>query len=346
MSKKVIFASFILSFLVFGSWSFSQFHFSRFKTFPLPQFSSSPSTIGSPEPESVKIIFVGDIMLSRDVAKQMEKNQDYTFPFLKIKDFLNSADLVFGNLEGPISDRGANQGSIYSFRADPKAVVGLRLAGFKVLSLANNHIFDWGAPALLQTIELLDQNDIFSAGVGGDYDSANRILVLQEKEIKFGFFAMTNLYPDSLAATKDSPGISNPDFGVLANVIKAAKAEDLIDFMVVSLHWGNEYEKEPEPWQVEQAHELADAGADLVIGHHPHVVQSFERYGDSLIFYSLGNFVFDQRFSEETMEGLAVEVEFKKGGEIPSKLHRIKLNEFFQPELGEIVDPSITLRAR
>ena len=332
------------------------------------QFSSEPSLT----PESVKAIFVGDIMLSRNVGKQMEKNQDFTFPFLKINSFLNSADFVFGNLEGPISDQGRNQGSIYSFRADPNVVKGLEGANFKVLSLANNHIWDWGQPALLQTIELLNQNNILPVGAGKDYDSVNQILVFREKGMRFGFFAMTDLYPESLQAASSSPGISNPDFELLEQKIKNAKEQSLIDFMIVSLHWGNEYEKEPRPWQVEQAHKLALAGADLIIGHHPHVIQTYEKYPStapgtgrqSLIFYSLGNFVFDQGFSEETMEGLAVEIEFPapkrrspsprlpgvSGGEkskpITSRLYQVKLNEFYQPELGEIIDPSITLRAR
>ena len=350
MSKKVILLSFALSFLVFGTWSFPRFYFDNLKTSsPSPQPSLEPLNSGAAF-DAVRAIFVGDIMLSRNVAKQMGKNQDFSFPFLKIKDFLNSADFVFGNLEGPISDKGRNQGSIYSFRADPRAVAGLRSAGFRVLSLANNHIWDWGEDALRQTTEILEQNNIFSVGAGEDYDSANRILVFEEKGIKFGFFAVTNLYPESLEADENFPGISNPDFDVLANAVKRIKGEGLVDFMIVSLHWGNEYEKEPGPWQVQEAHKLADAGADLIVGHHAHVVQSFERYpvklsGDnhgagsqSLIFYSLGNFVFDQGFSRETMEGLAVEVEFKKSRELSPRLFQIKLNEYYQPELGEIID--------
>ncbi len=346
MFKKVVFIGLALVFLIFGSAFFRQLYSGRLKTTSLPSLSPDPP-VGQPSvPESVKVIFVGDVMLSRSVAKQMEKNHDYAFPFLKISDFLNSADFVFGNLEGPISDKGVNQGSVYSFRADPRAVAGLRRAGFKVLSLANNHIWDWGVPALLQTIEILGRNNIFSTGAGKDYDSANRILVLEEKGIKLGFFSMTSLYPDSLVATKEFPGISNPDFEILANAVKKAKAESTVDFMIVSLHWGNEYEKEPQLWQFEQAHKLADAGVDLIVGHHPHVIQGYERFNDSQIFYSLGNFVFDQGFSEETMEGLAVQVEFEKDKGISSKLYKIKLNEFYQPELGEIIDPSITLRAR
>src|SRR3990172_9849231 len=118
MSKKVFFASFLASFLIFGSWSFSRFEF--FNSPPASSVSpeNSPADFSSQVP--VNAVFVGDIMLSRSVAKQIANAKDYQFPFLKVKDFLNQADFVFGNLEGPISDRGFDQGSIYSFRAEPK----------------------------------------------------------------------------------------------------------------------------------------------------------------------------------------------------------------------------------
>ena len=218
--KRLLIIVFSLSvILIVGSlWLFRSdfFDFER-EVLPLASFQNFPP----PSHQSVKAIFVGDIMLSRSVAKQMEEKEDFNFSFLKSKDFLNQADFVFGNLEGPISDQGQNQGSIYSFRADPNVVKGLEGANFKVLSLANNHIWDWGQPALLQTIELLNQNNILPVGAGKDYDSVNQILVFREKGMRFGFFAMTDLYPESLQAASSSPGISNPDFELLEQKIKS-----------------------------------------------------------------------------------------------------------------------------
>src|SRR3989344_4485679 len=114
--------------------------------------------------ESATLLFAGDIMLSRAVGDVIQKTNDPTFPFLRIKEYLDSADLRFANLEGPISDRGVNQGSIYSFRSDPQVVQGLMYAGFNVLSVANNHIMDWGRDALLDTLSILHESNITTVG--------------------------------------------------------------------------------------------------------------------------------------------------------------------------------------
>ncbi|OGY40491.1 MAG: hypothetical protein A2570_01955 [Candidatus Brennerbacteria bacterium RIFOXYD1_FULL_41_16] len=336
--KRLLIIVFSLSvILIVGSlWLFRSdfFDFER-EVLPLASFQNFPP----PSHQSVKAIFVGDIMLSRSVAKQMEEKEDFNFSFLKSKDFLNQADFVFGNLEGPISDQGQNQGSIYSFRADPGVIQGLKLANFKVLSLANNHIFDWGTPALLQSIELFYEKGILPVGAGKNYDEANEMKVFEENGIRFGFFAMTNLYPRSLEAGVDSPGISNSDFEVLARNVQEVKKQHQVDFVIVSLHWGNEYQKNPESWQIEKAHDLVGAGADLIVGHHPHVVQAFEKFENSWIFYSLGNFIFDQSFSRETMESLAIVVDFSPeiSPAISLKAFRVRLNSSFQPEIFEEV---------
>ncbi|MDP3953520.1 MAG: CapA family protein [bacterium] len=277
------------------------------------------------------MFFVGDIMLSRSVEKKMEATGDYTFLFLKVAEILRSADLAFGNLEGPISSRGANQGSIYSFRADPRAVEGLVFAGFDVLSLANNHIWDWGRTALLDTVSLLRAEGISPVGAGGSYDEANQVALLEFNGVKVAVLAYTNLLPKSFQAGVDSPGLSEFDLGkIKENVSQLKKSVDLV---VVSLHWGEEYQTSANEGQKDIAHALIDSGVDLVVGHHPHVVQEVEQYGKGWAAYSLGNFVFDQSFSEETMAGAALWVKVENGSIAEVRLLPVNISPEFQPEI-------------
>lgn len=273
----------------------------------------------------------------------MQKENDYAYPFRRIKDATGSADITFGNLEGPISARGENQGSIYSFRADPRALEGLKSAGFDVLSLANNHIMDWGPEALEDTVRLLKEKEIASVGAGKNYDEANKSAIIEIQggpsrsfgttlaSLRVAFLAYTNLYPEGLVASEDRPGVSDARLeNILARIGEARKEAD---FVVISFHWGDEYQTTSNVAQRETAHALVDAGADLVIGHHPHVAQEVEKYKDGWIAYSLGNFVFDQDFSEETMQGLMLRV-FVENGKV-SRVEEvpIRILETFQPHL-------------
>ncbi|MBN2197736.1 CapA family protein [Candidatus Wolfebacteria bacterium] len=288
------------------------------------------------EKKQTTLLFCGDVMLSRSVAGQIEKNQDYRYPFLKIAEFTEKADLFFGNLEGPISSRGQNQGSIYSFRANPKVIEGLKFAGFDVLSLANNHIWDWGSEALEDTIDILKNNDIEPVGVGKNYSEANNPVIKEINKIKIAFFAYTNLYPESFKADVNSSGISDFNLQKIKDKIKSLKLSQTADIVVISLHQGEEYEKQANESQKKTARELIDAGADLIVGHHPHVVQEIEEYKKGWIAYSLGNFVFDQSFSQETMEGLILKVVIENKIIFEVSAIKTKINSAFQPEIIEL----------
>ncbi|MBI3589339.1 MAG: CapA family protein [Candidatus Liptonbacteria bacterium] len=283
--------------------------------------------------KELNLVLVGDVMLSREVRKRIEKNKDPNFPFLKMADYLNAADIAFGNLEGPMSNRGKNQGSVYSFRADPKAIEGLKFAGFNVMSIANNHIFDWGKAALVDTKNILEVKGIRAVGSGKNYEEANNPAMLEVKGQKVAFLAYTNLYPKSLMASENSAGVSDFSLDEVKKKISEAKAQ--ADLVVVSWHWGEEYKTKADDLQRKIAHEIVEAGADLVVGSHPHVPEEIEHYKKGWIFYSLGNFVFDQNFSDETMGGLLVEVKVR-GGEIKEvKPVRFKINQDFQPYLED-----------
>jgi len=291
------------------------------------------------ENETITVILVGDIMLDRGVEYMVEKygGGDFSFSFLKIANELNKADVVFGNLEGPISNKGTKVGSIYSFRNDPKTIEGLSYAGFNVISLANNHAFDYGREALEDTFLRLKTAGIDYVGAGFNEEEAygGSTPVIKEIEgTKIGFLAYTNLGPETWKATKINSGIawiSENDLEKIKKDIENAKSQ--ADILIISLHSGEEYSFEPTQFQVEFSQAFIDAGANLVVGHHPHVIQRDELYKNGYIFYSLGNFVFDQSFSEETMKGQIIKILIENGKIKEVVPINIKINDFFQPAI-------------
>ncbi len=279
----------------------------------------------------ITLLFVGDIMLSRSIGNIMARKNDWRYPFLKIADFLRSADIVFGNLEGPISARGTKVGSIYSFRSDPRVIEGLLYAGFDVLSIANNHIWDYGADAVRDTLTIVKNAGIGVVGGGADYQETHTPLIKNAKGTKIAFLGYTDLISSLLGSKTAKPAIAYLDIDqAIADVKDAREKADLV---VVSLHWGNEYETTPNPNQEKVAKALIDAGAQLIIGHHPHVVQPIEEYGGGYIAYSLGNFVFDQNFSEDTKRGLILKVIARNDKILEVKGLEIRFTSDFQPFL-------------
>jgi len=279
--------------------------------------------------QNLRIIFVGDLMLSRAIGNLMSQRNDWCFPFLEITDFLKEADLTFGNLEGPISDRGIKVGSIYSFRADPRAVAGLTFAGFDILSIANNHLWDYGAEAFADTLKILEENNINYIGGGSSYEEAHTPVVKEVDGTKIAFLGYTDLVPSFLGRKETQWAVAFPEREQM--VLDIQKAKNLADFVVVSLHWGEEYATQHNSSQENLAQFAIEAGADLIIGHHPHAIQEVEKYKEGYIAFSLGNFVFDQNFSEETQSGLLLEVVLKNKKIEKINKHQIKFNSSFQP---------------
>jgi len=286
------------------------------------------------------LIFVGDIMLDRGVKLAVKKygNEDFKFPFLKMAENLNEADILFGNLEGPISDKGVKVGSIYSFRNSPKAIEGLKFAGFDILSVANNHIFDYGRIAMEDTFLRLKEVGIDYLG-GGFSETEAYFPIIKEvngstgsPQARIAFLAYTNLGTSYWSAKENQSGTAWLNEENLERGVKEAKEK--ADIVIVSMHFGEEYKTSSNAEQKYFAHLAIDSGADLVIGHHPHVIQEIERYNNGYIAYSLGNFVFDQGFSEETMKGLLLKV-LVKDGKIKELIPvEVKINKFFQPEMA------------
>ncbi|MDO8436341.1 MAG: CapA family protein [bacterium] len=281
----------------------------------------------------ITLLFAGDIMLDRGVEFAVNKygQGNWQFPFLKTRGVLEKADVLFGNLEGPISDKGVKVGSIYSFRANPKAIDGLTYAGFDILSVANNHILDYSRLAMEDTFLRLRAAGIDYIG-GGFNEKEVRLGVIKEiQNTKIAYLAYTNLGSENWQAKGDDSGIAWLDEKI-AEDIKIAKEK--ADVVIVSMHFGEEYQVQPDAKQKRFAHLAVDSGADLVVGHHPHVAQPIERYKQGYVAYSLGNFVFDQGFSEETMRGLLLEVLVQDGKVKEVIPINIRINNNFQPEIA------------
>lgn len=279
------------------------------------------------------IIFVGDVMLSRAIGSIMVKKHDWTFPFLEIGDYLRSANLVVGNLEGPISDRGTRVGSMYSFRADPHVIDGLLFAGFDVMSVANNHMWDYSKDAYNDTLAILEKNAIGHPGGGATYTEAHTPVIRSVGGTKVAFLSYTNLLPKFLGDVDASPAAAFPDIEQMTKDIHYAK--NVADIVIVSFHFGEEYMTTHNASQESLAHSAVDAGASLVIGHHPHVPEDIEQYKGVYIVYSLGNFVFDQNFSDDTRRGLVIEAVIKDKKIINLIARDIAFTKMYQPYLKE-----------
>lgn len=294
------------------------------------------------EEKPITLLFVGDMMLSRGVGNKMIKYNDYAFPFRKTAEFLGSADLTIGNLEGPISDKGADMKSKFSFRADPKVLEGINLAGFDILDINNNHIMDWGIEAFKDTLARLSDSGISYSGAGMNYDEANSPIIKEVDGTKIAFLSYRDFPSEHVQASANWPGISTLDVDRIINEVRAIKENKTADIVVIMFHWGEEYQQESNIRQQDIAHRLIDGGVDLIVGHHPHVAQEMEEYGGGHIAYSLGNFIFDQYFSKETMRGLVLRATIKAKKIEAVDLIESLMSTDYQPFIPSVVYPQAT----
>ena len=279
------------------------------------QLSNSNVTATS----TVTFLAVGDIMLSRNVAAAALTAKDDEFPFRKMADLLKATDFNFGNLESPFApsrgcllghDAGIAGGNSLIFGASCDMSVGLQDFNLKILNLANNHAMDQGLNGLIFTKNFLSSSGIENEGTGKTLEEAWQPAVIEQNGIKICFVGA------SYSSENDGGKASNnyvariEDVARLKAAITTAKSE--CDFAVVTMHAGTEYTRTPNQSQIDFAHAAIDDGADIVIGAHPHWVQTTEKYKGKYIFYSLGNFVFDQNFSQDTSQGLTLKITISK----------------------------------
>ena len=315
------------------------------------------------------IVAAGDIMLDRGVAKVVKiqgKGSDFPFnggtatitgrtccsaldnpvPVTRrtgkagaVRDLLTSADLTVANFENPAPDafRYHTQGTVFS--ADPKLIAGLRKAGFDVVSIGNNHIRDAGAQGILDTIKNLKKYGIKSTGAGANLAAARKPAVVDVNGVKvaiLGYDTIAKYY----AAGPSSAGSAQLTKSVVRADIKKARAAGA-DVVIVYPHWGTEYNPRPFAAQQALARAIIDAGADMVIGNHAHWVGAMEVYKGRPIWYALGNFVFDQDWSEPTMEGITLELTFRGSDLVQARMRPHVILDKSQPNF---MDPAGTGR--
>ena len=260
-----------------------------------------------PPPAKSTLVAVGDILLGRSLGARMEKSRDFAEPFREIAPLLQQADLTFGNLEGPFCEKPPYPAEGMTFRVRPTAIEALRFAGFDVMSAANNHMGDGGNACLEFTISHLASVNILAIGSGKSYADAHAPAILVRRGVRFAFLGYTYADRNDHADSKQPVVAGRNPENVRRDVAVALLNADAV---IVSLHDGAEYTRRVAPETAEFAHAAIDAGAVLVLGHHPHVPQRIEQYKHGWIFYSLGNFVFQQYTPPGTQHAIVARVTF------------------------------------
>lgn len=257
----------------------------------------------------ITLITTGDVIPARTVNWKMTKLNDFTYPFAKTYEFLKNSDLTLINLEAPLVKDCPITTEGMVFCGDQRFIQGLLFAGIDVVNLANNHSYNWGELGLVQTQELLKKNNILAAGFP---------LPLVTKKIKntnFGFLGWNIL--------------DNPNQKEIMTQIKSAK-EAGVDFLIVSFHWGAEYQRFPSKETMTLAHHAINNGADLIVGNHPHWYQPIEIHKDKPIIYSHGNFIFDQEWSQETKTGFLTKLVIYQSKVIDLQIFPIFITDYSQ----------------
>jgi poly-gamma-glutamate capsule biosynthesis protein CapA/YwtB (metallophosphatase superfamily) len=284
---------------------------------PLRDPERYPLRIRSVRPlqEVTTVAAVGDIMLGRRVGARHRANPGA--PLAPLGKRLAGAEITVGNFESTLSAAGSPTQGGDSFAASPRVTPALREAGFDVLSLANNHVGDYGDRALRQTLARFDSARIETVGAGRNLAAARRPVIIERDGVRVGFLAIDSI-GETPSATRTRAGTNRLNMPPRTGPLNRAQLRQItsdiraldrqVDTVVVLTHWGTQYTHRPESSQRIAARAFADAGADLVIGGHPHWVQGYEMAGAAVVVHSLGNFVFDMDFQTKTREGIFLEI--------------------------------------
>ena len=278
----------------------------------IPQIVFSPKSDFLPQPEKVinhplpaiavaksplRFLFFGDLMLDRSVGTRLKnKKVDFLLAGLASSTDLSQFDLIGANLEGAVTNEGRHYAPEmgFDFAFSSSRIAELKKYNFSYFTIANNHITDQGALGLQETRANLNTLEFNYSGDADAQISENSLKIITIKDKKIALIALSMVY-------------HNFDLAQAKKIIEGTRGQ--ADWVIVNIHWGNEYQHNYSLWQQKIGRELIDSGADIIIGHHPHVVQGMEIYKKRPIFYSLGNFIFDQYFSPDTQEGLGIELE-------------------------------------
>ncbi len=274
------------------------------------------------------LVLCGDVMLARKVRDVAELHDDPAWPFRRNLFLTATADIAFANLESLFKENPNPHPSHLSFQLKEEQLSALLVAGFDVLSLANNHTSNVGSSGVAFSVDLLREAGIEPCGAGHNLAEAHEPALIRRDDLTIAFLAFAGA--SSLTAGANSPGHSAWGIDLLRRDIAAVR--DKADLVVVSLHLGSEYAPQPNSLQISFAHAAIDAGADIVAGHHPHVLEPIELYNGGLICYSLGNYVFDQAWNYDSQQTAAIEVLIRGGEPRRALIHPLTINRDYQPE--------------
>lgn len=268
------------------------------------------------------------------------------FVFEKVSPVLKQSDILFGNLEAVLSPEGEAVPGKLCLRGEGHYLQALKKHNFSILSLANNHTFDFGLSAYADMESQLDSLGIVAVGAGQNLDTSRQLKIIERDGIRFGFLAYSSRTTNGSAyADEESPGVAPLDVDLVVEDVLRYQSE--VDHLIVSLHWGVEYAEYPTPDQMKIGHRIIDAGASLIIGHHPHIIQGYEKYKDGVILYSLGNFCdsdlewhgadksYRSKLKVADRESILAQVRFSKTNIVHLEFVPTWLNDQGQPEIAK-----------
>jgi poly-gamma-glutamate capsule biosynthesis protein CapA/YwtB (metallophosphatase superfamily) len=254
---------------------------------------------------SATVIFAGDLNLAANFEYAVQHHPINVFAHWKR---IGRYDLMMVNLENAVTQSVDSMEKEFVFKMKPEYLSQLSGAGISIVNCANNHTADFGAEGILETIRRLDSAGIQHTGIGRNLSEARKPVVLHVNGIRIGFLGYGG--SESFIASRSQPGTVSRSQWLILEDIKRLRPR--VDFIVINIHWGEELEAEPDSNQIILAHRMIEGGADLIVGHHPHVLQGIERYRGKVIAYSLGNFVFGGNSRSANSETAVLKVRFAK----------------------------------
>ncbi|NOG47678.1 MAG: CapA family protein [Calditrichaeota bacterium] len=274
---------------------------------------------------SIQLYFTGDVTLSNHFERHVKDSTGYAFKKLK---WFSEADISMINLENPLTARGKKVEKAFNFRAKPNYAKILVDGGIDIVTIANNHIYDYGAEGLHDTILKLVENNIQYVGAGRNIYEAQHPVIFYIKGKKIAYYAFygTHKHSDSYPATEDSAGTAMRRLNIIKESIGRFRSQ--VDFVIVNFHWGREKAEYPGKDQIQFAHTVIGYGADIIVGHHPHVLQGIEKYKGKIIAYSLGNFIFGGN-SRKSYKTAILEINIS-GNDVEASIIPIQVN-YWQP---------------
>jgi poly-gamma-glutamate synthesis protein (capsule biosynthesis protein) len=293
---------------------------------PSPTAATAPTA--TPDARAITIAITGDIMLSRSVGARILATSD-RFPFNDTADWLSGFDLTVGNLECVVSTLGQPQPKQYTFEAPPRGFERVAAAGYDIVSVANNHSGDYGPAAFADMLQHLPTYGVTPLGGGLNLTQAHTPVIRTVRSTTVGLLAYCAIEPMNFAATASAPGHAWLDAALMTADIRALRPK--VDFLLVFTHWGIEYHPEQSSDQEAMAHVAIDAGADFVVGAHPHVIQPSSSYRGKPIVYSLGNFVFEEMYGEEERRGNVLSLTLQGSRLLDWSLRQSRIGDYGAP---------------